>query len=104
LASAEIQEVRKFGRDERVTELTQSKLPDHENLGWEMTAIAADVIGAQGAYRCPNERGRLPLRRADVGSASRDEKQGELTKTRVKAPAFRAAVGVKSAIRSYKKL
>jgi hypothetical protein len=78
--------VRKFGRDERVAELTESTLPDHENLGWEMTAIATDVIGAKGAYRCPNERGGFlyvvltEVRRA-ANNTVRDEKQGDLTKT-----------------------
>ena len=61
-----VQEVRKFGRDQGVTQLTESTLPDDEYLGWAMTAIAADIIGAKGAYRCPSEHGFLYVVFTDV--------------------------------------
>jgi hypothetical protein len=56
---ARMQEVREYGRNENVAQLGESKLPDDEHLGWAMTAIAANIIGAKGAYRCPSERGFL---------------------------------------------
>src|SRR5579864_4700912 len=52
-------EVRAFGETESVAELTQAELPDDESLGWAMTAIAAKVLKAKGAYRCPGENGFL---------------------------------------------
>ena len=58
-ATTRIQKVREFGSIQGVKRLTESTLPDDEHLGWEMTAIAADIIGARRAYRCPSERGFL---------------------------------------------
>jgi hypothetical protein len=49
--------VRAFGELENLPELTQAKRPTDEHMGWEMTAIAAKVLGAKGAYRCPGENG-----------------------------------------------
>ena len=46
-------EVRSFGEREAVPCLTAGTLPDDEYLGWEMTAVAARVLGARGAFRCP---------------------------------------------------
>ena len=54
-------EVRKFGQEKDLPQLTDSTLPDDEYLGWELTAIAAQIIGAKGAYRCPSENGFLYL-------------------------------------------
>jgi len=34
-----------------------AELPDDEYLGWGMTAVAAKLLGAMGAYRCPGENG-----------------------------------------------
>jgi hypothetical protein len=51
--------VREFGEAENLTDLTQSTLPDDEFLGWEMTSIAAWVLGSKGGYRCPGDNGFL---------------------------------------------
>jgi hypothetical protein len=61
--------VREFGRAESISELTKSVLPDDEHLGWEMTAIAAKVLGAKGAYRCPGENGFVYLIYSSIGFA-----------------------------------
>jgi len=53
----EVEKVRAFGELENLPELTQAKRPTDEHVGWEMTAIAAKVLGAKGAYRCPGENG-----------------------------------------------
>jgi hypothetical protein len=49
--------VRAFGEAEKIAELTQAELPDDEHLGWELAAIAAKLLNAKGAYRCPGENG-----------------------------------------------
>jgi len=53
--------VRAFGEAEGLTELTSESLPDDEYLGWDMTAVAAKILGATGAYRCPVEDGFVYL-------------------------------------------
>ena len=60
-ATNAVAKVRTFGEVENVAELTRASSPDNEYLGWEMTAIAAKVLGAKGAYRCPGENGFLYL-------------------------------------------
>jgi hypothetical protein len=52
-----VETVRAFGELESLPELTQVKRAADEYLGWEMTAIAAKILGAKGAYRCPGENG-----------------------------------------------
>ena len=54
-----VEEVRMFGERENIADLKGAKMPDQEHLGWEMTAIAAKVLGAKGAYRCPGDNGFL---------------------------------------------
>jgi hypothetical protein len=53
----EVATVREFGTTENITELTKEELPDDEHLGWGLTAVAAKVLGAKGAYRCPGSNG-----------------------------------------------
>jgi len=53
----DVEKVRAFGELENLAELTQAKRPADEHVGWKMTAIAAKVLGAKGAYRCPGENG-----------------------------------------------
>lgn len=49
--------VRAFGETEKLACLTVPKWPADEVDGWEMTAVAAQVLGARGAYRLPGETG-----------------------------------------------
>jgi hypothetical protein len=62
--------VREFGEKERLPELTQKSWPDNEYLGWEMAAIAAKVLGAKGAYRCPGANGFIYLVYSSLSFAS----------------------------------
>jgi hypothetical protein len=55
----EVEKVRAFGELENLPGLTQAKRPADEHLGWEMTAMAAKLLGAKGAYRCPGENGSV---------------------------------------------
>jgi hypothetical protein len=66
-------EVRAFGEREGIAQLTAESLPDDEFLGWEMTAIAARVLRAKGAYRCPLEDGFLYLVYTDIAFAPQPE-------------------------------
>ena len=50
-------EAREFGNRERIAQLTSEELPDDPYLGWEMTAVAARILHAKGAYRCPRPGG-----------------------------------------------
>ena len=56
-STSRMEEVRTFGVREGIGELTAETLPDDQYLGWEMTAIAARILKAKGAYRCPREGG-----------------------------------------------
>ena len=49
--------MRTFGETERFANLTVPKWPANEANGWEMTAVAAKVLDAPGAYRTPNDTG-----------------------------------------------
>ena len=62
--------VRDFGIAENVPELCEPYLPDDENVGWAMTAIAVRIMGAKGAYRCPGENGFLYLILKDIAFAA----------------------------------
>jgi hypothetical protein len=56
-----LQQVRDFGEREGLKQLTEKSWQDDEYLGWEMTAVAARILGAVGGYRCPSEKGFLYL-------------------------------------------
>jgi hypothetical protein len=57
----DIERVRLLGEAEAITKLTEKKWAAEEVDGWEMTAIAARLLEAQGAYRSPSENGFLFL-------------------------------------------
>lgn len=52
-----ITEVRIFGEANGFQPLTSAFLEADEYTGWEMTAVAAHVLNAPGAYRFPTEKG-----------------------------------------------
>lgn len=56
-ATLQMEQVREFGRQHSYSPLLAEMLDDDEYLGWELTAVAAEVLGAVGAYRCPVEYG-----------------------------------------------
>ena len=62
-------EVRAFGEREGIEQLTQETLPDDPYLGWELTAIAARILDAKGAFRCPYEDGFLYLLYTEIAFA-----------------------------------
>ena len=64
-----MREVRQFGETRGLAELTRETLPADEHLGWEMTALAARVLGAKGAFRCPNKEGFTYLLYTDIALA-----------------------------------
>jgi hypothetical protein len=61
--------VRAFGEAENIAELKEAELSDDEYLGWGMTAVAAKVLGAKGAYRCPGENGFVYVIYSSIGFA-----------------------------------
>lgn len=52
---------REFGAEKEIEELTTEYLYDDSivNLGWEMAAVTARVVGAMGAYRAPTNNGHI---------------------------------------------
>jgi hypothetical protein len=54
---APVRKVKEFGVAEKLSELTEASSRDDEYLGWAMTAIAARILEAKGAYRCPRDEG-----------------------------------------------
>lgn len=58
--------VRRFGEEHGLSELTEEKWPADEDAGWAMTNIAARVLDAKGAYRCPVDNGFLFVIFTDV--------------------------------------
>ena len=55
----DIQQVRTFGEERGFTKLMEPKRPADEVDGWEMTAVAARLLEADSAYRCPSSNGFL---------------------------------------------
>jgi len=68
-----VAKVREFGQAGNIAELTKAVLPDDEYLGWGMTAVAAKLLGAKGAYRCPDENGFVYVAYSSIASAAIDE-------------------------------
>ena len=57
----DIDKVREFGEANGFEKLISGFLDADEYTGWEMTAVAAHVLDAPGAYSFPTERGRCWL-------------------------------------------
>jgi hypothetical protein len=55
----DINRVRLFGEERDLTKLIEPKWPATEVDGWEMTAVAARLLEADSAYRCPSASGFL---------------------------------------------
>jgi hypothetical protein len=55
----DMERVRAFGNAESLPQLTEEQMTDSEYLGWEMTAVAAYILGSKGAYRCPSDNGYI---------------------------------------------
>ncbi|MGB9199034.1 MAG: DUF6882 domain-containing protein [Terriglobales bacterium] len=67
--SEPVKNVRDFGTAENVAELVEPYLPDDEYVGWAMTAIAAKILDAKGAYRCPGTNGYIYMLLTDIAFA-----------------------------------
>jgi hypothetical protein len=57
----DIERVKAFGEEHRIEKLTSQKWEADEVDGWEMTAVAARLLEAECAYRCPSKNGYLYL-------------------------------------------
>jgi len=53
--------VRAFGEEKGFEKLTSKFLEADEYTGWEMTAVAAHLLNAPGAYRFPTDEGHVYL-------------------------------------------
>jgi hypothetical protein len=67
-----VAKVREFGEAGNIEELTEAELPDNEHLGWGMTAVAAKLLRAKGAYRCPATNGFVYVTYSSIGFAPTD--------------------------------
>jgi hypothetical protein len=54
-----MREVRRVGEEHGFLKLAAAHWPATPQEAWEMTAVAARLLGAKGAYRSPDERGAL---------------------------------------------
>jgi hypothetical protein len=77
--------VRAFGATENIAELKEQELPDDEHLGWGLTAVAAKVLGAMGAYRCPGQNGFVYVVYSSIGFA-KSEPEKLLNAEKVECP------------------
>jgi len=48
--------IREFGEQKEWSKLTTLFLKGDQHMGWEFAAIAAHLLGADGAYRCPDSQ------------------------------------------------
>ncbi|HWU15558.1 MAG TPA: hypothetical protein VN157_16290 [Caulobacter sp.] len=55
----DLEKVRAFGAEHGIEELTSETLENDNlnSLGWELSAVAARILGAVGAYRPPRDNG-----------------------------------------------
>jgi hypothetical protein len=53
----DVAEVRRYGEEHDIAQLTTPKWAADENDGWEMTSISAYLLRARGLYRAPREGG-----------------------------------------------
>jgi hypothetical protein len=63
----DIRRVRAYGEAHRHLKLVAASWPAEEVDGWEMTAVAAYLLRARGAYRSPGERGFTFMVMTSVG-------------------------------------
>jgi hypothetical protein len=56
-----MEEVREYGRAHGIDRLVNAKWSGDEQDGWEMTAIAAYILKADGGYRSPGQQGAVFL-------------------------------------------
>lgn len=68
----DMEKVREYGEANHLEKLTSGFLDADECTGWEMTAIAAHVLDAPGAYSFPTERGRCWLLYRQIESGCGD--------------------------------
>lgn len=66
-----VQRVRDFGKQHGISKLTTAKWEAEEVDGWEMTAIAAKLLNAKGAYRSPKDDGFTFMVFTDIEWASK---------------------------------
>jgi hypothetical protein len=67
--SEPMKKVRDFGIAENISELAEGYVPDDESVGWDLTAVAAQIMEAKGAYRCPGKNGFTYLIITDIAFA-----------------------------------
>jgi hypothetical protein len=58
--------VRQFGKDHGFDKLANPDWPGDKTDGWDMTAAAAFILSAKGAYRAPYEGGAVYLIFTDI--------------------------------------
>ena len=74
-STATMAKVKAFGEREKIRQLIEAEAPDDEHLGWEMTAVAAQILGAKGAYCCPSGDGYVYVVYTDIRFASEKEQE-----------------------------
>jgi hypothetical protein len=89
LTKRDIELVRAFGETNRYEQLTSAFLEADEYTGWEMTAVAAHLLSAEGGYRFPTEHGFCYLiyrKIEEIGKPDADDLFGAMSGTVTVAP------------------
>jgi hypothetical protein len=72
--SEPVKKVREFGLNENLQDLTEPYAENDEQFCWDMTAIAARLMEAKGAYRCPGDNGYIYLVYRDIAFADQPKR------------------------------
>jgi hypothetical protein len=62
----DLYQVKRFGEENNLWQLTEERWSADEVDGWSMTSISGKLLTAKGGYRCPNENGALFVIFTDV--------------------------------------
>jgi hypothetical protein len=84
----DMERVREFGEANGYERLKSAFLDADDYAGWEMTAVAAHVLDALGAYRFPTDRGYcyLVYRKIEEIGTQKDNDSGAVRCTTTVAP------------------
>jgi hypothetical protein len=85
-STRDLDKVRAYGEANGYEKLTSAFLDADEFTGWEMTAVAAHVLGALGAYRFPTDDGYCFLIYREIDVIVPEDLHGAMKGTVTVAP------------------
>ena len=82
ITTDKLHQLREFGERENITQMTEATFPGDEALGWELAAVATQILGGKGVYRCPSGNGFLFLILMDICFVESDRRRGQSRRKR----------------------